>query len=130
MSSNVNESANKLVDPAVSIQAFQNLIREMYFEKDVARGIPATFMWLMEEVGELSSALRETTPEEQTRIPAEDFEKRRANLKLEFADVLAWLATIANVAEVDLGAAVAEKYGSGCPGCQAFVCVCPDEEKP
>ena len=84
----------------------------------------------MEEVGELSTALRETSSEEQARISPEEFEKRRANLKLEFADVLAWLATIANVAKVDLGAAVAEKYGSGCPGCHAFVCECPDEEKP
>ncbi len=130
MSSSKDESANKLEDPAVSIQAFQKLIHEMYFEKDVARGVPATFMWLMEEVGELSTALRETSSEEQARISPEEFEKRRANLKLEFADVLAWLATIANVANVDLGAAVAEKYGSGCPGCQAFVCECPDEEKP
>jgi len=102
----------------------------MYFEKDVARGVPATFMWLLEEVGELSTALRETSPKEAQRIPPAEFEERRKNLKAEFADVLAWLATIANVAEVDLGAAIADKYGSGCPGCQDFVCVCPDEEKP
>jgi len=125
-----DETANRLADKNVSIQAFQTLIRDMYFEKDVARGIPATFMWLMEEVGELSSALRETSDEEAKRISADELEKRRSNLKAEFADVLAWLATIANVADVDLGAAIAQKYGSGCPGCQAFVCVCPDEEKP
>ncbi|MFK7766908.1 MAG: MazG nucleotide pyrophosphohydrolase domain-containing protein [Mariniblastus sp.] len=130
MNSSADEALNKTDDSGVSIEAFQKLIREMYFEKDVARGVPATFMWLMEEVGELSSALRETSPEEQARVPAQEFEKRRANLKLEFADVLAWLATIANVVDVDLGAAVAEKYGSGCPGCQALVCECPDEEKP
>ena len=130
MGNSKDQSANKLEDPAVSIQAFQKLIHEMYFEKDVTRGVSATFMWLMEEVGELSTALRETSSEEQARISPEEFEKRRANLKLEFADVLAWLATIANVAKVDLGAAVAEKYGSGCPGCHAFVCECPDEEKP
>ncbi|MDG1872594.1 MAG: MazG nucleotide pyrophosphohydrolase domain-containing protein [Mariniblastus sp.] len=102
----------------------------MYYEKDAARGIPATFMWLMEEVGELASALRETSDEEANRITADELEKRRSNLKAEFADVLAWLATIANVAEVDMGAAIAEKYGSGCPGCHEFACVCPDEEKP
>ncbi len=121
---------NRLAQPDVSIAAFQKLIREMYFEKDDARGIPATFMWLLEEVGELSTALRETSPEEAQRIPPVELEKRRQNLQAEFADVLAWLATIANVAEVDLGAAIADKYGSGCPGCQDFVCVCPDEEKP
>lgn len=125
-----SESVNEKQVPSVSIESFQTLIREMYFEKDVARGIPATFMWLMEEVGELASALRETTPEEAERVSSDEFSKRRANLKEEFADVLAWLATIANIAEIDLGSAISEKYGSGCPGCQKFVCVCPDEEKP
>lgn len=94
---------------------FQQLIRDMYLRKDVARGIEGTFMWLMEEVGELAAALRHGTPEDQAA---------------EFADVLAWLTTIANVAGVDLGQAVAEKYGSGCPGCGQFVCVCPDAGKP
>ncbi|MEC8570676.1 MAG: MazG nucleotide pyrophosphohydrolase domain-containing protein, partial [Planctomycetota bacterium] len=59
----------------------------MYYEKDEARGIEGTFMWLMEEVGELSSALRDGPHEERLG---------------EFADVLAWLATIANVAKIDL----------------------------
>lgn len=102
----------------------------MYFEKDETRGVPATFMWLMEEVGELSSALRETDPEQAASIPAGELEKRRSNLAEEFADVLAWLSTIANLVDVDLGAAIDKKYGSGCPGCQKFVCICPDEEKP
>ena len=48
----------------------------------------------------------------------------------EFADVLAWLATIANVAEVDLTEAVARKYGAGCPGCRQSPCVCDHAEKP
>jgi NTP pyrophosphatase (non-canonical NTP hydrolase) len=48
----------------------------------------------------------------------------------EFADVLAWLATIANVAGIDLGQAVRKKYGDGCPGCGRLVCVCPMDEKP
>jgi NTP pyrophosphatase (non-canonical NTP hydrolase) len=99
----------------VNLAEFQNLIREMYYEKDVARGIDGTFMWLMEEVGELASALRSGTHEERLG---------------EFADVLAWLATIANVAGVDLSEAVARKYGSGCPGCGQFVCTCADAEKP
>ena len=113
----------------VSIGQFQRLIREMYFDKDVARGIPGTFMWLMEEVGELSSALRETSSMNEADNP-NLFAARRENLKQEFADVLAWLTTIANVADIDLDAAIMEKYGSGCPGCQQFQCVCPDAEKP
>jgi NTP pyrophosphatase (non-canonical NTP hydrolase) len=100
---------------AISLSGFQQLIREMYFEKDVERGISGTFMWFMEEIGELATALRD-----------EDSE----NLAEEFADVLAWLATIANVAGVDLNAAVARKYGTGCPGCGQMVCTCPSEEKP
>ena len=99
----------------VSINDFQKLIHKMYYEKDVARGVEGTFMWLMEEIGELSSALR-----------LDD----RKNLSEEFADVLAWLATIANVCDIDLNQAVADKYGKGCPGCLRLVCVCPNEEKP
>ena len=102
----------------------------MYQEKDQARGIPATFLWLTEEIGELASALRETSPEQQAEVGDDEFVRRRANLAAEFADVLAWLATIANVAEIDLAAAIADKYGSGCPGCRQLVCVCPDQEKP
>jgi len=100
---------------AVTLADFQQLIRTMYFEKDVARGVEGTFMWLMEEIGELAAALRSGTREQQM---------------LEFADVIAWLTTIANVAGVDLTEAVRRKYGSGCPGCNRMVCVCPDSGKP
>src|SRR5215510_2529729 len=99
----------------ISLEDFQALIRRMYFEKDAARGIDGTFMWLMEEVGELAAALREGT---------------RAEQAAEFADVLAWLTTIANVAEIDLAAAIHEKYGAGCPGCGQLVCTCDDAGKP
>ncbi|MDG2013510.1 MAG: MazG nucleotide pyrophosphohydrolase domain-containing protein [Pirellulaceae bacterium] len=99
----------------IGINDFQQLIRKMYYEKDQARGASGTFMWFMEEVGELASALR-----------SDD----RENLAEEFADVLAWLFTIANVADIDLSKAVAAKYGTGCPGCQKFQCSCPDAEKP
>ncbi len=101
--------------PGVSLADFQALIHKMYFEKDHARGIDGTFMWLMEEIGELAGALRNGSHDDRLG---------------EFADVLAWLATIANVAGVDLAEAVARKYGSGCPGCGQFVCSCADSEKP
>lgn len=100
---------------SITLGDFQQLIRRMYMKKDVARGIDGTFMWLMEEVGELAAALRNGTPEEQAA---------------EFADVLAWLSTIANVAGVDLTEAITRKYGAGCPGCGQFVCTCPDAGKP
>ena len=99
----------------VSLADFQQLIRRMYHEKDVARGVEGTFMWLMEEIGELATALRSGSHEERLG---------------EFADVLAWLTTIANVVGVDLTQAVLQKYGAGCPGCGRFACSCPDAEKP
>jgi len=102
-------------DADLSIADLQHHIRRMYYDKDVARGVDGTFMWLMEEVGELASALR-----------GDD----RENLAEEFADVIAWLFTIANVAEVDLAAALSGKYGSGCPGCGRLECECEMSEKP
>ena len=110
-----SNSASAPTPRPITLADFQALIHKMYFTKDAARGVEGTFMWLMEEVGELSAALRER-----------DYE----NCVEEFADVLAWLATIANVAKVDLTEAVARKYGSGCPGCGKFICDCPDEGKP
>lgn len=99
----------------LTVADLQRHIRRMYFDKDFARGADGTFMWLMEEVGELAAALR-----------GDDSE----NLSEEFADVIAWLATIANVAGVDLNAALVAKYGRGCPGCHRLVCECPGSEKP
>ena len=120
----------------VSIGQFQSLIKTMYFEKDDARGIPATFLWLTEEIGELASALRETEHAQELangnadqKLQA-DFAAKHNNLCEEFADVFAWLATIANIAQVDLNEALFAKYGSGCPGCGEFACECSDEEKP
>jgi len=106
---------SKQASPQVTFAEFQHLIRTMYHEKDAARGVDGTFMWLIEEVGELAAALRDGTREELAR---------------EFADVIAWLTTIANISGIDLTEAILEKYGAGCPGCGHVVCTCPDEEKP
>lgn len=106
----------------------------MYFEKDVARGVSGTYMWLAEELGELASDLRKV--EQLRQADASDKEaiselaSVEANLKAEFADVIAWLATIANIVDVDISDALTAKYGSGCPGCGNLVCDCPDAEKP
>jgi NTP pyrophosphatase (non-canonical NTP hydrolase) len=98
-----------------TLQRLQAHIRTLYGDKDAARGIEGTFMWFMEEVGELASSLR-GDPQHP--------------LAEEFADVLAWLATLANVAGVDLTRAVAAKYGPGCPGCGQNPCACGLTEKP
>ena len=112
----MNKPATTLpADEPVSLQAFQELIRSMFGEKDASRGLDGTFMWFMEEVGELAGSLRKGPKEE---------------LALEFADVLAWLATLANIAGVDLDAAVRRKYGGGCPRCGQAVCECGLARKP
>ncbi len=99
----------------MTLTELQNRIREIYGAKDARRGIDGTFMWFMQEVGELASALRGGDQEERL---------------LEFADVLAWLATLANNAGVNLDEAMARKYGSGCPGCGKTPCACAHAEKP
>jgi NTP pyrophosphatase (non-canonical NTP hydrolase) len=85
------------------IAEFQELIRKRYFATDSARGAAATFVWFAEEFGELAQALGE-------RMRGDD---NQTALEEEFADVLAWLATLANVTGVDLTAAVHRKYVEG-----------------
>lgn len=99
----------------MTIRELQRTIFELYGPKDLARGDAGTFLWLVEEVGELATALRSGTHDE---------------LALEMADVLAWLATLANIRGVDLEAAVLRKYGQVCPGCSQSPCVCDPLEKP
>jgi NTP pyrophosphatase (non-canonical NTP hydrolase) len=100
---------------SITLAQLQQLIRDTFGAKDSRRGVEGTFMWFMEEVGELSAALRDGSHDERT---------------LEFADVLAWLATLANIAGVDLEEAVRRKYGEGCPYCKAIPCACHPTEKP
>jgi NTP pyrophosphatase (non-canonical NTP hydrolase) len=78
----------------MELREFQNFIDKKYGVRDRQRGIPTTFMWFIEEVGELATALA-----------GDD----HANKEEEFADVLAWMCTLANVSNVDLEKAI-EKY--------------------
>lgn len=89
---------------SLTIAEFQQHIRERYFATDEARGTPLTWMWFIEEVGELARALARGGDEQ--------------NVSEEFADVLAWLCTLANINGIDLEAAVRRKYltGSGPAG--------------
>jgi NTP pyrophosphatase (non-canonical NTP hydrolase) len=93
----------------MTFDEFQQFIDRMYSDKDRARGSARTFLWLTEEIGELAAAIAEGTHEQKEE---------------EFADVFAWLTTIANVEGVNLTAALKKKYGSGCPGCGKMVCDC------
>ncbi len=92
----------------MQIREFQALIDRMYSDKDRQRGPAKTFLWLAEEFGELARAVAR---------------KDRKNKEEEFADVLAWLATLANVEGVDLQDAI-RKFTGGCPGCGAMACRC------
>jgi NTP pyrophosphatase (non-canonical NTP hydrolase) len=95
--------------PPTTLEGFQAQIEALYGRRDRERGLATTFMWFAEEVGELSRALRQSD---------------RANLEEEFADVLAWLATLASMAGVDLAQAT-NKYLRGCPRCRKTPCGCP-----
>jgi NTP pyrophosphatase (non-canonical NTP hydrolase) len=87
----------------------QRTIADTYLARDAARGTDATFRWLTEEVGELAKAIRTGD---------------RDNLEHEFSDVLAWLASLANLLDVDLSD-VMTRYADGCPKCSAIPCGCP-----
>jgi NTP pyrophosphatase (non-canonical NTP hydrolase) len=82
-------------DDSLSLQTFQKHIADRYLAVDKARGSAKTFVWFIEEVGELATAINGDN---------------RANLEEEFADVLAWLCTLANIEGVDLSAAIEKKY--------------------
>jgi len=93
----------------MQIAEFQKRIEEIYYERDAKRGLAGTHMWFCEEVGELTRALRRD---------------RKHELEGEFADVLAWLSTLASIAGVDLEEAARKKYGNGCPRCASAPCTC------
>jgi NTP pyrophosphatase (non-canonical NTP hydrolase) len=96
--------------PPLTVAGFQHLIRERYFRTDVARGTPGTFMWFIEEIGELATALQNNAP---GKSPTAAEQK---NLEEEFADVLAWLVTLANINNVDLESALGKYTEPGVEG--------------
>ncbi len=71
----------------MQISALQKIVRDRYFKTDNARGLYHTALWFHEEVGELSAAIARGD---------------KQNAKDEFADVLMWLLTLANLMEVDM----------------------------
>jgi NTP pyrophosphatase (non-canonical NTP hydrolase) len=75
----------------MEIAALQQIVRDRYFETDSKRGVYHTALWFHEEVGELSSAIANGDQQ---------------NAKEEFADVLMWLLTLANLMNVDMNEAV------------------------
>jgi NTP pyrophosphatase (non-canonical NTP hydrolase) len=93
-----------------TFQDFQRLMKNLYYEKDAKRGIDKTFTWFIEEVGELAKAIRNSG--------------NSSNLSEEFADVFAWLISLANLFNIDLLAAAYKKYPMICPRCKKESCIC------
>lgn len=79
----------------LTIREFQQYIRDRFYTPDAERGTPGTFLWFIEEVGELATALADGDAADKAG---------------EFADVFAWLCTLANINGVDLGEAARHKY--------------------
>jgi len=95
----------------VKVRELQARLADLYLEKDRRRGVEGTYLWLVEEVGELSVAIRD-----------KDFFATREEL----ADVLAWTASVANILGIDLEDAFNEKYPDRCLRCGAKPCRCPE----
>ena len=93
------------------IREFQKLIKEEYYEKDKRRGKDKTFLWFIEEIGELSEALRK---------------EKREMIEKEMADVFAWLCSIANLLGIDIEMLSIDKYKKGCPRCGKIPCQCKE----
>jgi NTP pyrophosphatase (non-canonical NTP hydrolase) len=94
---------------AMHIHEFQEMMRRIYFHRDYKRGVDGTFEWLVDEVRELDEALK--------------IGNKKA-LENEFADVLAWLASLANITSVDLEKSALLKYDGKCPKCKCSTCQC------
>jgi NTP pyrophosphatase (non-canonical NTP hydrolase) len=94
----------------MQICEFQDMMRQLYFKRDSARGVTGTFNWLVDEVAELGEELKKGNDREAT--------------EKEFADVIAWLASLANIIGIDLEKAAISKYNHKCPKCQQAPCQC------
>ena len=94
----------------MEVRAFQDLIREIYFQRDQRRGDDKTFLWFLEEVGELTRSYRRGEGEK---------------IGGEMADVVAWLVSVANLLNIDLESELKKKYPRVCPLCSSTPCTCP-----
>ncbi|MFX0100796.1 MAG: MazG nucleotide pyrophosphohydrolase domain-containing protein [Candidatus Hodarchaeota archaeon] len=99
----------------MDVKEFQELMKTLYLERDTNRGTWKTFSWFIEEIGELSEALRKAK---------EKPEQGLQDLENEFADVLAWLCSLANLVNVDLEKTIKKKYPGKCLKCGNIPCSC------
>jgi len=94
---------------AMHIHEFQKMMKRLYYHRDSERGVKGTYDWLTDELGELGEALEG---------------RNKEAVEKEFADVIAWLASLANVIGIDLERAAINKYKGKCPKCQRSPCRC------
>jgi NTP pyrophosphatase (non-canonical NTP hydrolase) len=95
----------------MKISEFQELMKTLFFHQDSKRGIEKTFLWLVEEIGELSNALRKSAP-------------NTSEVADELADVVAWTCSLANLMDIDMEKALYEKYPNKCLKCNSNPCKC------
>ncbi len=91
------------------ISEFQEMMKQLYFHRDSKRGVKGNYEWLVDEVRELGEAIEG---------------KDKESTENEFADVIAWLASLANVIQIDLEKAAINKYPQKCPRCKKSPCQC------
>jgi NTP pyrophosphatase (non-canonical NTP hydrolase) len=94
----------------MEIREFQKMMEEIYGQRDRKRGVERTFLWIIEELGELVRGVRK---------------KSREEIETEFADVVAWVFSLANLLDVDIEKVIG-KYDGRCPKCKESPCVCED----
>ncbi|MFW9851233.1 MAG: MazG nucleotide pyrophosphohydrolase domain-containing protein [Candidatus Thorarchaeota archaeon] len=90
----------------------QDLIRRIYLERDKERGVERTLLRTFQELAELSDAISKEHPMKE--------------IQDEVADVFAWVISIANLLEIDLGKALLQKYNNACSRCGKVPCECVD----
>ncbi len=93
----------------MEIRNFQEMIGKIYIKRDRERGKEKTMLWVVEEIGELSQAVRKED------IPA---------IREELADVFAWLVSLANLYNIDIENEIKRKYPGYCIRCGRAVCEC------
>jgi len=95
----------------MEIRDFQNLMKKLYFHQDNKRGLNKTFIWLVEEIGELAQLLKTESID-------------REKISEELADIIAWTNSIANLLNIDIEKALYTKYPNKCKKCNSIPCKC------
>ncbi len=79
----------------MEITCIQKAMHNSYYERDSKRGLYATFIWLVEEIGELAEAIQKNN---------------KKQIEEEIADIIAWTISIANLLNIDVKEALIKKY--------------------